>query len=46
MEQLLLNVGKLIKQKKNGDIFDITSLSNWSPQMDDELNQLIKTHQI
>lgn len=46
MNQLLLQVGELIKQKKDNEVFDITSLPNWNPQMDEELNQLIKTHQI
>ncbi len=46
MNQLLLQVGELIKQKKNGEVFDITCLSNWNPQKDIELNQLIETHQI
>lgn len=46
MNQLLLQVGELIKQKKDNEVFDITSLPNWKPQADEELNQLIKTHQI
>ena len=46
MNQLLLQVGELIKKQKDGDVFDISSLSDWNPQMDEELNQLIKTHQI
>lgn len=46
MNQLLLQVGELIKQQKDGDVFDISSLTDWNPQMDVELNQLIKTYQI
>ena len=42
MNQLLLQVGELIKKQKDGDVFDISSLSDWNPQMDEELNQLIK----
>lgn len=46
MNQLLLQVGELIKQKKDNEIFDITCLPNWNPQKDEELNKLIQTHQI
>lgn len=46
MNQLLLQVGEFIKQKKDGEVFDISSLPHWNSQMDEELNQLIKTHQI
>ena len=46
MNQLLLQVGELIKQKKNNEVFDITCLPNWNSQKDEELNKLIQTHQI
>lgn len=46
MNQLLQQVGALIKQKKNGDIFDLKSLINWNPSVDRELNKLILDCQI
>lgn len=46
LNQLLLQVGNLIKQKKNNEVFEITCLSNWIPQKDIELNRLIETYQI
>ncbi len=46
MNKFLLQFGELIMQKRDNEVFDITSLLGWTPKMDEELNQLIKTHQI
>ena len=41
MDELLIQVGEIIKTKKINETFDLTALSGWSFETDNKLNQLI-----
>lgn len=46
MDKLLDEVGKLLKTKKNNQIFDLTSIHGWDLSMDKKLNEYIEQKQI